>query len=92
MVSCIESEGNKQPSMNDIVGGLEFVLKLQEEARSGGDEHKGINNEEGWLLRDEALSNSSTEVMTSSSKNSCFVYHQGTSGLVFSELKDLQGR
>ncbi|TYJ96182.1 receptor-like protein kinase FERONIA [Cucumis melo var. makuwa] len=47
--------------MNDIVGGLEFVLKLQEEARSGGDEHKGINNEEGWLLRDEALSNSSTE-------------------------------
>uniref|UniRef100_A0A0A0KVY1 Protein kinase domain-containing protein n=1 Tax=Cucumis sativus TaxID=3659 RepID=A0A0A0KVY1_CUCSA len=92
VVSCIESEGNKRPSMNDIEEGLEFVLKLQEEGRNGGDEHNGINNEEGWILRDEALSDSSSEMMTSSNQNSCFVYHQGTSGLVFSELEDLPGR
>ncbi|KAG6607067.1 Receptor-like protein kinase FERONIA, partial [Cucurbita argyrosperma subsp. sororia] len=80
MVSCIQDEGNKRPSMNDVVRGLEYAYQLQESSKEDSVELSSLDNEDGWLLREGMSSNTSIEM----NENSSNVYNNGMSGIVSS--------
>ncbi|XP_022948799.1 receptor-like protein kinase FERONIA [Cucurbita moschata] len=80
MVSCIQDEGNKRPSMNDVVRGLEYAYQLQESSKEDNVELSSLDNEDGWLLREGMSSNTSIEM----NENSSNVYNNGMSGIVSS--------
>ncbi|XP_010034409.2 receptor-like protein kinase FERONIA [Eucalyptus grandis] len=42
-VSCLQGEGAKRPSMNDVVGNLEFALQLQVSAEQEAIDHAGAS-------------------------------------------------
>ncbi|XP_038879285.1 receptor-like protein kinase FERONIA [Benincasa hispida] len=107
-VSCIEDDGRKRPSMNDVVWGLEFALQLQEASKKKGDvDDLGSgkrDSDEEWLLVDETLFSStgdrrhesesgvSSYMITSNSDDSSYTHNKGMSGTVFSEIRDPVGR
>ncbi|XP_022158498.1 receptor-like protein kinase FERONIA [Momordica charantia] len=91
-VSCIQDNGNKRPSMKDVLQGLEFASQLQESSKKLGIvELICLENYDG-LLFEEGISSNKTEVVTSSNESSSISHNKGMSGAVFSEIKDLQAR
>ncbi|XP_038898279.1 receptor-like protein kinase FERONIA [Benincasa hispida] len=91
VVSCIEEEGVKRPSMNDVMRGLEFASQLQESSNDENVELSGLDNVDDWLFGG-GMSSNNIQMSTTSNNNSSFVYNKGMSGIVFSQLKDLEGR
>ncbi|CAL8140710.1 unnamed protein product [Prunus armeniaca] len=87
-VSCIHDNGAERPSMDDVVRGLEFALELQNCAekdldndfvdRKGEDEGAFLKGKEGFSGSEQ--SNATTESI------------KGTSGTIFSEINDSEGR
>ncbi|KAI5335861.1 hypothetical protein L3X38_025995 [Prunus dulcis] len=87
-VSCINDNGAERPSMNDVVRGLEFALELQNCAEKDLDnnfvERKG-EDEVAFPEGKEGLSGSEQSYATTESI-------KGTSGTIFSEINDSEGR
>ncbi|KAI6670375.1 hypothetical protein NL676_005260 [Syzygium grande] len=71
-MSCLQEEGAKRPSMNDVVWSLEFALQLQMSAEQGVIDHVGASVHDGDESDDEAApirgneTNGSGEVFSSS--------------------------
>ncbi|KAI6670402.1 hypothetical protein NL676_005287 [Syzygium grande] len=71
-MSCLQEEGAKRPSMNDVVWSLEFALQLQMSAEQGVIDHVGASVHDGDESDDEAapirgnVTNGSGEVFSSS--------------------------
>ncbi|KAL3719299.1 hypothetical protein ACJRO7_004283 [Eucalyptus globulus] len=71
-VSCLQGEGGKRPSMNDVVGNLEFALQLQVSAEQEAIDHAGASiddrddNDRGMASIGGDAMDSSNEVFSSS--------------------------
>ncbi|KAI6670379.1 hypothetical protein NL676_005264 [Syzygium grande] len=71
-MSCLQEEGAKRPSMNDVVWSLEFALQLQMSAEQEVIDHVGASVHDGDESDDEAapirgnVTNGSGEVFSSS--------------------------
>ncbi|CAK9324921.1 unnamed protein product [Citrullus colocynthis] len=103
VVGCIEDDGIKRPSMNDVVWGLEFALKLQEASKKKGAEDDVGSGEEQWFLdetlfsstgdgRHDSESGVSSYVTTTNSNDLSYTQNKGMSGTIFSEINDPIGR
>ncbi|KAK9924881.1 hypothetical protein M0R45_033227 [Rubus argutus] len=105
-ISCLHDNGNERPSMNDIVGGLEFALNLQQSAegsdldfnveKKGDDEVPIMNSSDvvfSGIWEESSGSNSRVTKTSSSDQNSTASESiKGLSGTVFSEIYDPNGR
>ncbi|BFG26508.1 hypothetical protein CerSpe_127820 [Prunus speciosa] len=106
-VSCMHENGKQRPSMNDVVEGLVYALKLQQsgDKMDKDDEIKGetkeaaiMNESDGGFSSswtESSDSKNSSRVTNTSSDQSCSTTNnsiQGMSGTVFSEIKDPSGR
>ncbi|XP_038898253.1 receptor-like protein kinase FERONIA [Benincasa hispida] len=107
-VSCIQEEGIKRPSMNDVVWSLEFALQLQDASKKNGGED-GVNGGScDYEKHDEKEMEEEEESMFSSSVDKTYGSKsmvssdetmlnsedsgKGMSGIVFSEIMEPTGR
>ncbi|KAH7532765.1 hypothetical protein FEM48_Zijuj04G0056800 [Ziziphus jujuba var. spinosa] len=99
-VTCMDENGSQRPSMNEVAWGLEFALQLQLSA----EEHLSLNgdlseikfgdeipfiyyNKHGGKFISSSGSNSEHSSVSENHQS-----YRGTSGNVFTEINDLQGR
>ncbi|KAG6720822.1 hypothetical protein I3842_03G081300 [Carya illinoinensis] len=95
-VSCLLNDGSERPSMNDVVGSLEFALQLQDSGNDigrGGDTKGPLVQKLGISDSDEMLTSSSEVLETTvfSTKESSTCLMSGVL-LVFFELMDGNAR
>ncbi|CAL2250001.1 unnamed protein product [Prunus armeniaca] len=103
-VSCMHDNGIERPSMNDVVGGLEFALQLHQKADQGDSyfnvENKGedevvlMNGKDGagFSCSWEKLSDSITKTSSSEEKSTTNESIKGMSRTIFSGIDDHDGR
>lgn len=99
-MSCLLDDGTQRPSMNDVVGVLEFVLQLQEENATGTykgmvEERRGNYEDGDYIDMFSSTISTGVSMTTSDEDHSCGTSkesHRLITGDVFSEIHDPKGR